>query len=280
MLPLNCWSQRRLPNSLMSLSKFTHGYTIFCIRICFIPSDLIAFVFGPFFLLLLLFFHHFFSWFLCFLSRFYSNLFFIGWCFLHFDFIDSFAMGHRQLLWFICSIFRLSRLTARWNPSCLDFTSAVEYKLTLFELFFQHIYFYLILYCFWHVLCGVQIQWPIWSNMVQYAHIWTFYLLLFLFYFEIISYKHHSDNLKTQFSIFFLINCPLLIFSPARIPCVCLSIGNHIILSASHMCATLNLNQESKFLSVQVRGKIEADNVIDWKSTKQKPINTQSHIYV
>lgn len=118
------------------------------------------------------------------------------------------------------------------------------------------------------------------TNVVQYAHIWTFYLLLFLFYFEIISYKHHSDNLKTQFSIFFLINCPLLIFSPARIPCVCLSIGNHIILSASHMCATLNLNQESKFLNVQVRGKIEADNVIDWKSTKQKPINTQSHIYV
>lgn len=170
----------------------------------FIPSDLIAFVFGPFFSWCCCYsIYHFFSWFLLFLSRFYSNLFFIGWCFLHFDFIDSFALGHRQLLWFICSIFRLSRLTARWNPSCLDFTSAVEYKLTLFELFFQHIYFYLILYCFWHVLCGVQIQWPIWSNMVQYAHIWTFYLLLFLFYFEIISSKHHSDNLKTQFSIFF-----------------------------------------------------------------------------
>lgn len=137
MLPLNGWSQRRLPNSLMSLLKFTHGYTIFCIRFCFIPSDLIAFVFGSFFsVVVVILFIISFPDFFFFLSRFYSNLFFIGWCFLYFDFIDSFAMGHRQLLWFICSIFRLSRLTARWNPSCLDFTSAVEYKLTLFELFF------------------------------------------------------------------------------------------------------------------------------------------------
>lgn len=135
----------------------------------------------------------------------------------------------------------------------------------------------MILYCFWHVLCGVQIQWPMWSNMHIYKH-----SICYCFCFISKSYHLNITRIiwKPNFRFFFLINCPLLIISPVRIPCVCLSIGNHIILSASHMCATLNLNQESKFLSVQVRRKIEAYNVIDWKSTKQKPINTQSHIYV
>lgn len=72
------------------------------------------------------------------------NVFFFS---VDFDFIDFFVMGHRQILWFICPIFLLSRLTARWKPSCLDFTSVAEYKLTLSVWFLRHFDFYLIRYC-------------------------------------------------------------------------------------------------------------------------------------
>lgn len=143
----------------MNLSKLcaAHDYTTFCIRINFILfhliwlySNLNSNSYSIFSLCFIFIFTSTlpdcFFFYLVFIAIYFSSVecFFFS---VDFDFIDFFVMGHRQFLWFICPIFLRSRLTARWKPSCLDFTSVAEYKLTLSVWFLRHFDFYLIRYC-------------------------------------------------------------------------------------------------------------------------------------
>lgn len=115
--------------------------------------------------------------FISFSLQFISFFFVLWFCVFCFHWL-LFLMGHRQFLWYICPIFLVSRLTARWNLSCLDFSNCCRIQIDPF-LYFIYVYFFFwnIFIFIWCFYCFCRCFYVVFGMLC--ACVWGFFLFLF-----------------------------------------------------------------------------------------------------